>query len=56
MPPAFTAELLEFQPGRRRFLVFHRGVVAVFAISTLQCHDLAGHTLSTLAGYGMRTP
>src|SRR5208283_2037267 len=40
---ALPAELVEFQPGRRGLLVLGRGVVAIFALSTLQCNNLAGH-------------
>jgi hypothetical protein len=32
---ALTAKLVELQPGRRGLLVFGRGVVAIFALSTL---------------------
>ena len=41
--PALPAELLEFQPARRRLLVLGGGVVTVLALSTLQRHNLAGH-------------
>jgi hypothetical protein len=37
------AELAELQPACRGFLVLGGGVVAVFALSTLQRHNLAGH-------------
>jgi hypothetical protein len=43
--PALAAELLEFQPAGRGFFVLGGGVVAVFAISTLQRNNLAGHVI-----------
>ena len=41
--PALATELLELQPARRGLLILGSGVVAVFAISTLQRNNLAGH-------------
>jgi hypothetical protein len=41
--PALPAELVELQPARRGLFILGRGVVAVFALSTLQRHNLAGH-------------
>src|ERR1017187_2749082 len=38
-----TAELLEFQPAGRGLLVLGGGVVAVFALSTLQRNNFTGH-------------
>src|SRR5450755_998783 len=38
-----TAEFLEFQPGGRGLLVLGGGVVAVFALSTLQRNNLSRH-------------
>jgi hypothetical protein len=38
-----TAELLEFQPAGRGLLILGGGVVAVFALSTLQRNNLTGH-------------
>ena len=43
MLPALPAELAEFQPARGGLLVLGGGVVAVFALSTLQRNNLAGH-------------
>src|ERR1035438_9628204 len=43
MFPTLPAELVELQPGRRGLLVLGGGVVAVFALSTLQRNNLAGH-------------
>jgi hypothetical protein len=43
MLPALPAELLEFQPAGRGLLIIGGGVVAVFAISTLQRNNFAGH-------------
>jgi hypothetical protein len=43
MLPALPAEFLELQPARRGFLILGNGVVAVFALSTLQRNNLAGH-------------
>ena len=41
--PALPAEFVKLQPARRGLLILGSGVVAVFALSTLQRHNLAGH-------------
>src|SRR5271157_5864407 len=46
---ALAAELVELQPGRRGLLVLSCGVVAVLALSTLQCNDLS-HILPRVRG------
>jgi hypothetical protein len=43
MLPALPAELIELQPAGRGLFVLGGGVVAIFALSTLQRHNLAGH-------------
>src|SRR5271170_6273378 len=43
MLPALPAELVKLQPACRGLLVLGGGVVAVFALSTLHRHNLAGH-------------
>jgi hypothetical protein len=43
---ALAAELAEFQPPGRRLLILGGGVVAVFALSTLQGHDVSWHKTS----------
>ena len=40
---ALPAKLAHLQPVRRCLPVLRRGVVLVFAISTLQLNDFAGH-------------
>jgi hypothetical protein len=43
MFPTLPAKLVELQPGGRGLLILGGGVVAVFALSTLQRNNLAGH-------------
>ena len=40
---ALAAELVEFQPARRRLLVLGGGVIAVLAITALQRNNLSRH-------------
>ena len=46
--PAIRAELLQLDPLRGGFLVFHRGVVLAFAIATLKCNLFACHIVTPL--------
>jgi hypothetical protein len=43
MLPALAAELLEFQPLGRRLPVLRCRIIPVFAITTLQRHNLSWH-------------
>jgi hypothetical protein len=43
MLAAFATELGELKTACSRLLVLRGGVIFVFAISTLQLHDFAGH-------------
>jgi hypothetical protein len=40
---ALAAELAEFQPARRGFLVLGGGVIAILAITALQRNNLSRH-------------
>ena len=43
MLAAPAAELLQFQPVRRRFAVLGLRIIPLFAIAALQRNDLSGH-------------
>jgi hypothetical protein len=46
--PAVPAELLHFQPLRRRFLILGRRIVPVFALRALERDDVARHIKNSL--------
>ena len=43
MLAAPAAELLQFNPVRRRLAVLRGRIVPLFAITALHCNDLSGH-------------
>ena len=49
MLAATSAELLQFNPVRRRLAVLRRRIIPLFAITALHCNDLSGHTKKLLA-------
>ena len=46
MLAAPAAELLQFNPVRRRLAVLGRRIIPLFAITALHCNDLSGHNLA----------
>ena len=42
--PAALAKLAELQPSCRRLLVLGGGVVTLFALTALKCHDFSHKT------------
>jgi hypothetical protein len=47
MLTAAVAEFLEFQPLRRRLPVLGGRIIALFAITALQCNNFSGHENSS---------
>jgi hypothetical protein len=47
MLAATAAELLEFQPFRRRLPVLGRRIIPLFAITALHGHNFSGHNDSS---------
>jgi hypothetical protein len=47
MLPATAAELLQFQPVRRRLPVLGLRIIPLFALTALQRNDFSGHENSS---------